>query len=81
MSDARKCDNCNKLFEAVFGCVTIDISVKEKRRGETYHSWSDVDFCPACSSCLLDLIGPALHGLYRPSPEKKTRVRLKKETR
>lgn len=72
MSDARKCDRCGSLFEPIFGCVSVDISVKGKGRGETYHGWSDVDFCGPCSAKLLDLINPALHGLLRPR-ETKTR--------
>lgn len=70
MSDARKCDKCGELFEAVFGCVSIDISVKGKGKGQAYHDWSDVDFCEKCSADLLDLIGTALTGLSRPGARK-----------
>jgi hypothetical protein len=66
MSDARKCDKCNQLFEPVFGCVSIDIAVKGKGKGQAYHDWSDVDFCGTCSAKLLDLIESALQGLARP---------------
>lgn len=75
MSEARKCDKCHKLFEPVFGCASIDISVKGKGKGQTYHDWSDVDFCPACSAKLLDLISPALHGLLRPREAKTRRAK------
>lgn len=71
MSDARKCDKCNKLFEPKFGCVSLDISVKGKR--ETYHSWSDVDLCEACSVRLLDVLNNALSGLLRPRVSTKKR--------
>jgi len=64
MSEARKCDRCNELFEPAFGCVSIDVSV-QGRKG-TNHSWSDVDFCGTCSASLLDLISAALSGLCRP---------------
>ena len=75
MSDASKCDQCNKLFEPVFGCASIDTSVKGKGKGQTYHDWSDVDFCPACSAKLLDLIGSALRGLLRPNQAKTRRTK------
>lgn len=75
MSDARKCDRCGSLFEPIFGCVSIDISVKGKGKGQTYHDWGDVDFCPACSAKLLDLIGSALRGLLRPSQPKTRRAK------
>jgi hypothetical protein len=71
MSDARKCDICNELFEPTRGCVSIDVSVKGQR--ETYHMWNDVDFCAGCSDIVLDLIGAALHGLWCPRPTKKGR--------
>jgi len=71
MSEARKCDRCNELFEPTRGCVSLDVSVKGQR--ETYHTWSDVDFCGGCSDIVLDLIGAALHGLQRPRSAKKGR--------
>lgn len=45
MSDARKCDKCNELFEPVLGCVSMEISVKGKGEGEVYHEWGSVLIC------------------------------------
>lgn len=71
MSEARKCDKCDQLFAPTQGCVSVNISVKDKT--DTYHTWNDVDFCENCSSSLLNLIGSALHGLRRPRVRKETK--------
>lgn len=72
MSRAHRCDRCGELFQSDQGCVALDVSVAdklepdEKEDDRKWSNWTEVDFCPKCSTALLDLIAPALLGLVRP---------------
>jgi hypothetical protein len=62
MSDSKQCDLCGALYIPSLRTVSIkEISVKTKT--EIWHTWSDVDYCPACSEKLLHLIGKSFSGL------------------
>lgn len=59
MSMASKCDRCGALFEDAPGVVTL-ITVQVSEGIEGREQWSELEFCPACSPPLLELIRPAL---------------------
>lgn len=63
MTLARKCDLCDSFFESVpKRTITLDVKVscESDDNTDTYHTWSDVDFCVECSEKIIKLIGPAL---------------------
>lgn len=69
MSAASKCDRCGALFAHAKGCVTLEavhVVSKSGPDNATCSTWSDLDFCPACSVLVLDVIGKAMGGLRRP---------------
>lgn len=59
MSSANKCDLCNQFYEPVANSVSLDVSLKDSE-GDTWSTWSEVDFCPACSEKVLAVIRPAI---------------------
>lgn len=72
MSHAHKCDLCDKLFERELRCVSIErLAVVTEVAGskpsgqnqEMCDAWDQLDFCPACSARILEVVGPALGGL------------------
>lgn len=70
MSDAKKCDRCEALYEVQTGCVSLDVSVASPpthsvpdEADRSWQGWEDVDFCPPCSKLILEVIRAALAGL------------------
>lgn len=63
MSMAHECDLCGAFYKPAPGVVSIsDFSVAIDSSGMA-NTWSEIDFCEACSAKVLAIIGPALNDL------------------
>ena len=59
MGMASECDLCGAVYKLEKGTVSLTVHVNIDSDGFS-DSWGDVDYCPACSKKILDLIGPSL---------------------
>lgn len=64
MSTATKCDRCGALFESSSLTLNLDVRLGS---GET---WSEVDFCAACTAPLVALLKTACIGMAKAGRKK-----------